>query len=67
MTLNLVTACYLMTTLQTPFFNLLHDLVTLCNLVTVFAGTKSVTKSRLHLYTVLHIFWAGLAFGINVA
>ena len=24
------------------------DLVTLCNLVTVFAETKSVTKSRLH-------------------
>ena len=50
MTLYLVTTCDLMTFFERPFFNLLQklfDLVTLCNLVTVFADTKSVTKSRL--------------------
>ena len=44
-TLNLVTICDLVTILQRPFFNLLHKII---DLVTVFAETKSVTKSRLH-------------------
>ena len=50
-TLNLVTTCDLVTVLQRSFFNLLHKIIRfsdiLCNLVTVFAETKSVTKSRL--------------------
>ena len=46
-TLNLVTACDLVTISQRPFFNF----VTLRYLVTVFAETKSVTKSRLHCTT----------------
>ena len=51
MTLNLVTTCDLVTIFQRPFFDLLKksfDLVTLWDLMTVFAETKSVTKSRLH-------------------
>ena len=51
MTVNLVTPCDLVTILQRLFFNLLNksfDLVTSCNLATVFAATKSVTKLRLH-------------------
>ena len=56
-TLNSVTICDLVTILQRLFFNLLHKigLVKLCNLVTVFAETKSVTKSRLHLLHVVLI------------
>ena len=52
MTLNLVTTCDLVTILERPFFNLLHKIIRLSDilrdLVTVFAETKSVTKSRLH-------------------
>ena len=51
-TLNLVTTCDLVTISQRPFFLIYYiksfDLVTLWDLVTVFAETKSVTKSRLH-------------------
>jgi len=45
-TLNLVTTCDLVTIFQRPFFNLLY--IKSFDLVTVFAETKSVTKSRLH-------------------
>ena len=50
-TLDLVTTCDLVTNLQVHFsfyYIKALDLVTLCDLVTVFAETKSVTKSRLH-------------------
>ena len=50
MTLNLVTACDLVTILQRPFFIYYieaFDLVTLCDLVTFFAETKIVTKSHI--------------------
>ena len=46
-----MTTCDLVTIFQKSFFNLnikSFDLVTLCNLVTFFAETKSVNKSRLY-------------------
>ena len=50
-TSNLVTNCDLVLFCKT-FFSMYYiksfDLVTSCNLVTVFAETKSVTKLRLH-------------------
>ena len=39
---------YFANTIFSIFYIKSFDLVTLCNLVTVFAETKSVTKSRLH-------------------
>ena len=52
MALNLVTTCDLVTIRKRPFFNLLYEIIrfsdALCDLVTVFAETKSVTISRLH-------------------
>ena len=48
---NLVTTCDLVTIFQRKFLNLLYNfiqLMTLCNLLTVFAESKSVNKSRLH-------------------
>ena len=53
MTLNLVTTCDLVTIFQRTFFDLLKksfDLVTLWDLMTVFAETKSVTKIRYFLH-----------------
>ena len=51
LTLNLVTTCDLEVTIfHRPFFNLLHKIIRLsdiCNLVTIFEDTKSVTKSKL--------------------
>ena len=47
-TLNLVTTFDLATNFKNHFLMVSFDLVTLCNLVTVFAETKSVTKLRLH-------------------
>ena len=51
LTLNLVTTCDLEVTIfHRPFFNLLPKIIRLsdiCNLVTIFEDTKSVTKSKL--------------------
>ena len=61
-TLNSVTTCYLVTIFQRQFFKdnfsiyctISFHIVTLCDLVKVFAETKSVTKSRLHPATKNH-------------
>ena len=46
-TLKLVTAFDVVTSLQRPFFNSTHKIIRFSDLMTVFAETKFVTKSRL--------------------
>ena len=69
-TSNLVTNCDLVLFCKT-FFSMYYiksfDLVTSCNLVTVFAETKSVTKLRLHcMYLEMGIQIKTVSFGLLI-